>query len=112
MTEPRFHAAPDIPDAPETSTRWWLLDTEAPGLVRAEFLVLPSDVATAEELARETARQMNLWHQTQVKRAAQLAVIYAWADGLNGNDRDDLYRAVQEGGNNELYPLLHHLLDR
>lgn len=112
MTEPRFHAEPDTPDAPETSTRWWLLDTEAPGLVRAEFPVLPGDVATAEELARETARQMNLWHKAQLERAAQLAVIHAWVDGLDGNDRDDLYRAVQEDGSNELRYLLHRLLDR
>lgn len=112
MAEPRFHAEPDTPDAPDAATRWWVLDAETPGLIRAEFPTLPSDVVMAEELARETARLMNLWHASQVERARQVAVIHAWVDDLDGSDRNDLCRAIQEGGNNTLRRLVYRVLDQ
>ena len=106
MPEPRFHAELNNPDAP---TRWWVLDTDNPGMIRAEFPLLPDDVATAEDLAQETARQMNVVHEAQVSRAAQTATVFAWVESLSARELADLAAAVEILGDIGLYAPIRHL---
>ncbi|WP_155300942.1 hypothetical protein [Deinococcus kurensis] len=99
MTEPRFHAELDNPGAP---TQWWVLDREHPGMIRAQFPLLPDDVATAEDLAQDLARQMNVSHESQVIRAEHTAVVTEWMGTLDGRSLGLLAAAIRSAGHRGL----------